>query len=48
MMLHGRREEVEKKYGYLFREGVDSLITRSTPYLTKWVASLRMAETVIS
>ena len=30
MKLYVRREDVERQYGYVFREGVDSLITRST------------------
>ena len=46
--LHGKREEVEHKYGSLFRKGVASLITRSTQYLVKWAASFRMAENVIA
>ena len=42
--LYGSREEVEKEYGYLFKEGLDLLRTRSIQYLNKWVALFRMAE----
>ena len=46
--LYGRREEVEKEYGYLFKEGLDSLRTRSIHYITKWVASFKIAENVLA
>ena len=48
LKLHGKREELERKYGYLFREGVESLTTRSTQYLIKWLTSFRMAENIIA
>ena len=46
--LYGKKEEVKQDYGYLFKEGVESLRTRSTQYLIKWVASFRMAENIIA
>ena len=45
--LFGRREEVEKDYGYLFKDGIELLHTPSIQYLTKWVTSFRMAKKVI-
>ena len=46
--LYGKREALEYSYGHLFREPLEYLTTRSTQYLTKWVASYRMAETMIT
>ena len=39
---------IGQAYGYLFREGVQSLCNRSTQYLIKWISSFRMAENVIA
>ena len=46
--LYGRREEIEAKYGYLFKDTLDSLRQRSTQYLIKWAASFRVAENVLA
>ena len=45
--IYGKKEEIEKEYAHLFKEGEGKLCGRSTQYIMKWIASVRMAEGVI-
>ena len=46
--LYEKKATVKRDYGYLFKEGLGSLKTRSIQYLNKSVASFRMADAVIA
>lgn len=45
--LYAKKEIIENEYTYLFKEGVDSLCSRSTKYLIKWIATVRMSGCVL-
>lgn len=36
--LYEKKEGIEKEYGYLFKDGVESLYKRPTQYLINWIA----------
>ena len=42
------KEDIDEAYSYLFKEDIVSLGKRSTQYLIKWIASVRMAECVMA
>lgn len=45
--LFDNMKNIDKDYSYLFKENLVSLGKRSTQYLNKWIASVRMAECVM-
>ena len=46
--LYGNKEGIEEEYAHLFEEGKAKLIGRSTQYMIKWIASVRIAERVLA
>ena len=42
------KEDIDEAYSHLFKEDIVSLGKRSTQYLIKWIASVRMAECVMA
>ena len=45
--LYENKEDIKKEYSHLFKEEEAKLCGRSTQYIVKWIASVRMTERVI-